>query len=151
MLTDSEHAENVMATFSYQEDSVHFPPELTDPALLAEVNYFSVQRFACSFYKMTCLEHQLKAFEKHVSQRNSILYFAFCSGGFLQAFSRPKSERGDKHPIPSLFILKNSTSAGRLWRSANLSSSSQRVQAGQDPGEAWLVPLELKAIQQSTD
>ena len=114
MLTDSEHAENVMATFSYQEDSVHFPPELTDPALLAEVNYFSVQRFACSSYKMTCLEHQLKAFEKHVSQGNSILYFAFCSGGFFQAFSPPKSERGDKHPIPSLFTCKNSTSAGRL-------------------------------------
>ena len=121
MLKNSKHAQNLMASIynclsitPFQEDSVHFPPELTDPALLAEVNYFSVQRFACSFYKMTCLEHQLKAFEKHVSQRNSILYFAFCSGGFLQAFSRPKSERGDKHPIPSLFTCKNSTSAGRL-------------------------------------
>ena len=69
MLKNSKHAQNLMAFIYnclsitlFQEDSVHFPPELTDPALLAEVNYFSVQRFACSSYKMTCLEHQLKTF-----------------------------------------------------------------------------------------
>ena len=61
MLTDSKHTENVMATFSYQVDSVHFSPELTDPALLAEVNHFSFQRFACSS-KETCLEQHLKTF-----------------------------------------------------------------------------------------
>ena len=75
MLKNSKHAQNLMASIYnclsitlFQEDSVHFPPELTDPALLAEVNYFSVQRFACSSYKVTCLEHQLKAFESiHLS------------------------------------------------------------------------------------
>ena len=119
MLTDSRHAENFMATFSYQEDSVHFPPELTDPALLAEVNHFSFQRFACSSLKKHS-QHHLRLFLQQVSQENSLLYFAFCSGGFIQAFSRPESERGDKHLI-SLFshsktgtLEKIKASAGRL-------------------------------------
>ena len=87
--------------FSYQEDSVHFPPELTDPALLAEVIHFIIQRFACSSLKRHS-QHHLRLFLQQVSQGNSLLYFAFCSGGFFQAFSRPESERGDKHLI-SLF------------------------------------------------
>ena len=119
MLTDSEHAENFMATFSYQDDSVHFPPELTDPALLAEVNHISFQRFACSSLKRHS-QHHLRLFLQQVSQGNSLLFFAFCSGGFFQAFSRPESERGDRHLI-SLFhiqklkpLKKIKTSAGRL-------------------------------------
>ena len=70
MLTDSEHTENVMATFSYQEDSVHFPPELTNPALLAEVNHFSFQRFACSSLKRHSQHHLRLFLQLQVSQGN---------------------------------------------------------------------------------
>ena len=85
------------------------------------------------------------------------LFCNFCSGGFFQAFPRPESERGAKNLIPLFshtkieLLEKIKASAGRLWRSANLSSSSERVQGGQDTGETWLVPLELRASQKSTD
>ena len=91
--------------FSYQEDSVHFPPELTDPALLAEVIHFIIQTFACSSLKRHS-QHHLRLFLQQVTQGNLLLYFAFCSGGFFQAFSRPESERGDRHLISLFHIQK---------------------------------------------
>ena len=89
MLKNSKHAQNLMAFIYnclsitlFQEDSVHFPPELTDPALLAEVNHFIIQRSACSSLKRHS-HHYLRLFLQQVSQGNSLLYFAI----FVQVVS----------------------------------------------------------------
>ena len=61
---------NCLSIIPFQEDSVHFPPELTDPALLAEVIHFIIQTFACSSLKRHSQHHLRLFLQLQVSQGN---------------------------------------------------------------------------------